>query len=99
LPYPVDVFDTEKLTLLLVILSTYTERFFLRSGVKITILLCFLSLIRVFFCSLPIHILQGSENSDHFVLHFTPFLGEHVFRHVSGQQKVILCCEKSVHVA
>jgi len=99
LPYPIKVFDTENLTLLLVILSTYTERFFLMYGDKITIILCFLSLIRFFlFCSLPVHISQGSVNCDHFMLLFTPFLGEHVFHHVTGQQKVILCCEKSVHV-
>ena len=49
LPYPIEVFDLENLTLLLVILSTYTERFFLMYGDKITIILCFLSLIRCFF--------------------------------------------------
>jgi len=97
LPYRIEVFDLENLTLLLVILSTYTERLFLMYGDKITIILCFLSLIRFFFCSFPVHISPGSENCDHFVL-FTPFLGEHVFHHVTGQQKVILCCEKSVPV-
>jgi len=65
-------------------------------GDKITIILCFVSLISVFFSSLPVHISQGSANCDHFVLPFTPFLGEHVFHHATGQQKVILCCEKKV---
>jgi len=52
-----------------------------------------------FLCLLPVHMSHGSENSDHLVFLFTPFLGEHVFHHVTGQQKFILCCEKSVHVA
>jgi acetone carboxylase gamma subunit len=83
--------------LLLVILSTSTERFFLMYGNKITIILCFLSLIR-FFCSSPVPISQDSINYDDFAL-FPSFLGEHVFHHVTGQQKVIVCCEKSVHVS
>ena len=49
LPYPVEVFDPENFTLLLVILSTYTERFFLMYCDKITIILYFLFLIRFFF--------------------------------------------------
>ena len=53
----------------------------------------------IFLCLLPVHISHGSENCDQFVLLFTSFLGEHVFCHVTGQQKFILCFERSVHVA